>query len=293
MAIQLTVKNWRSYLPILDVIRDYRREDFHHDLVAGLIVGIITIPQAIAYAFLAGLPPEAGLYACLVPMVIYALLGSSKQMVVGPVAVAALMVAAAVGERATAGSEAYLGITTVLCLQAGLILLLLRASNMGGVVNLLSHPVIAGFINAAAILIIVSQLGPLIGVNSSPGSPLQRLGELAESAGSLNTATAMVGIGSAVIMWLVHRYSVPCLQLLGLSIPDNHAISRLGPLVVCVAAVYAVWLGDLQQRFDVEVIGEVPGGLPGFTLPPFNSCLLYTYPSPRDQRPNLVRRLMQ
>ena len=92
MAFQLAVKNWRSYIPILGVIRDYRREDFHHDLVAGLIVGIITIPQAIAYAFLAGLPPEAGLYACLVPMVIYALLGSSKQMVVGPVAVAALMV---------------------------------------------------------------------------------------------------------------------------------------------------------------------------------------------------------
>jgi SulP family sulfate permease len=273
LAIQLTVKNWRSYIPILDVVRDYRREDFHHDLVAGLIVGIITIPQAIAYAFLAGLPPEAGLYACLVPMVIYALLGSSRQMVVGPVAVAALMVAAAVGERASAGSEAYLGITTVLCLQAGLILLLLRASNMGGVVNLLSHPVIAGFINAAAILIIVSQLGPLIGVSSSPGSPLQRLAELAESVGSLNTATAMVGIGSALVMWLVHRYSVRFLQMLGLSIPDNHAISRLGPLVVCVVAVLAVWFGDLEQRYDVEVIGMVPGGLPEFTLPPFNTTL--------------------
>ena len=273
LAIQLTVKNWRSYIPILDVIRDYRREDFHHDLVAGLIVGIITIPQAIAYAFLAGLPPEAGLYACLVPMVIYALLGSSKQMVVGPVAVAALMVAAAVGERASAGSDAYMAITTVLCLQAGLILLLLRASNMGGVVNLLSHPVIAGFVNAAAILIIVSQLGPLIGLTSSPGSPLEKLAELGESLSDINPATAMIGLASALIMWLVHRYSVPFLQLLGLAIPDNHAISRLGPLVVCVAAVLAVWMGDLNGRFNVDVIGVVPGGLPAFTLPPFNSAL--------------------
>ena len=90
------VNNWRSYLPIIDVVRDYRREDFHHDLVAGLVVGVITVPQAIAYAFLAGLPPEAGLYAGRVPTVLYALLGSSRQLVVGPVAVAALMGAAAV-----------------------------------------------------------------------------------------------------------------------------------------------------------------------------------------------------
>jgi SulP family sulfate permease len=273
LAFQFAVKNWRSYIPILDVIRDYRREDFHHDLVAGLIVGIITVPQAIAYAFLAGLPPQAGLYACLVPMVIYALLGSSKQMVVGPVAVAALMVAAAVGERAAAGSDAYLAITTVLCLQAGLILLLLRASNMGGVVNLLSHPVISGFVNAAAILIIVSQLGPLLGIDSSPGSPLERLHELGQSITSLNPTTTATGIGSALIMWLVHRHGVRFLQILGLPIPDNHAISRLGPLVVCVVAVAAVWSGDLDTRFGVSVIGEVPGGLPDFTLPPFNTEL--------------------
>ena len=140
MAFELRVKNWRSYLPILDVVRDYQRADFPHDLIAGLIVGMITVPQAIAYAFLAGLPPQAGLYACLAPMVIYAILGSSKHLVVGPVAVAALMVAAAVGEHAPAYSDAYLGITTILCLQCGIILWLLRVSNMGGVVNLLQPP---------------------------------------------------------------------------------------------------------------------------------------------------------
>lgn len=273
MALQLAVKNWRSYIPILDVIRDYRRDDFHHDLIAGLIVGIITIPQAIAYAFLAGLPPEAGLYACLVPMVIYAVLGSSRQMVVGPVAVAALMVAAAVGERAAAYSDAYLGITTVLCLQAGLILLLLRASNMGGVVNLLSHPVIGGFINAAAILIIVSQLGPLFGIASTPGSPIERLVELSDNLSAANPATIAIGVGSAVVMWLVHRHGVRFLQLLGFRIRDNHPVSRLGPLFVSAAAVLAVWLGDLDTAFGVAVIGEVPRGLPDFTLPPFNSGL--------------------
>ena len=100
MRLQTRIKNWRRYVPILDVIKHYRREDFPHDLVAGIVVGVITVPQAVAYAFLAGLPAQAGLYACLAPMVIYAILGSSKQLVVGPVAIAALMVAATVSEFA-------------------------------------------------------------------------------------------------------------------------------------------------------------------------------------------------
>ena len=131
------VKNWRSYIPILDVIRRYRSGDFGHDAVAGIILGVITVPQAVAYAFLAGLPAEAGLYACLVPMMLYAILGSSRELVVGPVAVAALMVAATVKEFAPAYSYEYLSIATIISLQAGLLLWILRLSRMGGVVNLL------------------------------------------------------------------------------------------------------------------------------------------------------------
>lgn len=270
MAFELGVKNWRSYVPILDVVRDYEREDFQHDLVAGLIVGVITIPQAIAYAFLAGLPPQTGLYACLVPMLIYALLGSSKQMVVGPVAVAALMVAAAVGSRTSIYDLDPVSLTTVLCVQAGLVLLVLRATNMGGVVNLLSHPVIGGFVNAAAILIIVSQLGPLLGIESSPGNPLDRVIELGERLATFNPASMVIGIGSTVIMWLVSRHAVGFLRLLGLKLPQNHAVSKLGPLVVAAGAILAVWAGDLDNRFGIDVIGEIPSGLPAFTLPPYS-----------------------
>ena len=270
MALQ-PVKNWRSYLPILDVIRDYRREDFHHDLIAGVVVGVISVPQAIAYAFLAGLPPEAGLYACLVPMVIYALLGSSKQLVVGPVAVAALMVAAAVGEYAPAYSDAYLGITTVLCLQAGIFLLLLRVSNMGGIVNLLSHPVIAGFVNAAALLIIISQLGAFTGiVTSSQANPLDRLLEISANFAQLNPPTLLLGIGCALGLWFVQHYLVKLLRRFGVRLPDKHPISRLGPLMVAIAAGIAVAVGGLDTDYDVAVIGEVPGGLPALTLPPFD-----------------------
>ncbi len=271
LAFELRVKNWRSYLPILDVIRDYQRLDFHHDLVAGLVVGMITVPQAIAYAFLAGLPPEAGLYACLVPMVIYAILGSSRQLVVGPVAVAALMVAAAVGEYAPAYSDAYLGITTVLSVQAGIILWLLRLSNMGGAVNLLSHPVIVGFVNAAALLIIISQLGPLMGIPSDPGlNPLDRLIQYGATLDRLNPTAVAVGLGSGAGMWLIHRHLTTALGLFGIDLPKDHPISRLGPLIVAVAAIAAVWAGELHSAFDVAVIGEIPGGLPALTLPPFD-----------------------
>lgn len=271
MAFELRVKNWRSYLPILDVVRDYRRSDFPHDLIAGLIVGMITVPQAIAYAFLAGLPPQAGLYACLAPMVIYTILGSSKHLVVGPVAVAALMVAAAVGEHAPAYSDAYLGITTILCLQCGIILWLLRVSNMGGVVNLLSHPVIVGFVNAAAFLIIISQLGPLTGIPSDADqNPVQRLLQLADSFSELNPTALAIGLASAVLMWLVSRRLVHFLHLFGIDIPPDHPLTKLGPLAVAVIAALAVWLGNLHQTMDVAVIGIVPGGLPAFTLPPFD-----------------------
>ena len=148
------VKDWARFVPIVATLRSYRRDDFGHDLVAGLVLGVVTVPQAVAYAFLAGLPAQAGLYACLAPMVIHAVLGSSRQLVVGPVAIAALMVAATVGEYAPAYSDAYLSITSILCLEVCIVLWLLRLLQMGGIVNLLSHPVIAGFVNAAAILIV-------------------------------------------------------------------------------------------------------------------------------------------
>ncbi len=271
LAFEFRVKDWRSFIPIIDVIRTYQRQDFNHDLVAGLVVGMITVPQAIAYAFLAGLPPEAGLYACLAPMVIYAVLGSSRQMVVGPVAVAALMVAAAVGEHAPAYSDAYLGITTILCLQSGVVLWLLRLSNMGGVVNLLSHPVIVGFVNAAALLIIISQLGPLMGIGSDASlNPVDKLLQLAGSTADINSTALAIGLSCGTGMWLIQRYITAPLRMVGIRLPRDHPLTRLGPLLVAIAAALAVAAGNLDETAGVKVIGEVPGGLPALTLPPFD-----------------------
>jgi len=274
LRLSTRIKSWRRYVPILDVIKRYRREDFPHDLVAGIVVGVITVPQAVAYAFLAGLPAQAGLYACLAPMVIYAILGSSKQLVVGPVAIAALMVAATVSEFAPQYSEEYLGITTVLCLQAGLVLLLLRISNMGGLVNLLSHPVIVGFVNAAAILIVVSQLNAFTGIaRGTANDPFNRLADLLQAANTVNPAALAVGVACLAGLWLVRLSAIPIARLFFKNISDGHPVARAGPMIVAVAAGFAVWAGGWEESYGLATVGLVPAGLPSLTIPVFDADL--------------------
>jgi len=268
------IKNWRSYIPILDVTRRYRSGDFGHDAVAGIILGIITVPQAVAYAFLAGLPAEAGLYACLVPMILYAILGSSRELVVGPVAVAALMVAATVKEFAPAYSYEYLSIATIISLQAGLLLWLLRLSRMGGVVNLLSHPVVSGFVNAAALIIILSQLLPFTGQGSQVGnSTWDNLTALSGSIEKVNPIALAIGFGGLVILWLTQRYGhlllVPFSQRETEEL-EQSPITRIGPMIVVVLSVVAVIGFNLDGRFGVPTVGNIPAGLPSLTIPPFN-----------------------
>lgn len=271
MRVDLTVRNWRSYLPLWTILARYRRRDFGPDLIAGLILGVITIPQAIAYAFLAGLPAEAGLYACLVPMVLYAIFGSSRHLVVGPVAVAALMVASAVGQYAPAYSDAYLGITGVLSLQAGLFLWILRVLQMGGVVNLLSHAVITGFVNAAVLLIVLSQLHPLFGLTNNAGdpSPLARLEDLFAQLPSLNPATTAIGVASALCLFVFNYLLIPIIRRFIRDFPLEHPIAKAGPIAAALLAGLTVWWLGLEQTNGVTTVGAIPGGLPGFTMPPF------------------------
>jgi SulP family sulfate permease len=234
------------------------------------VLGVITIPQAIAYAFLAGLPPEAGLYASLAPMVIYAILGSSNQLVVGPVAITALMVATAVGEYAPQYGHSYLEVATVLSLQAGIILWLLRLSQMGGLVNLLSHPVITGFVNAAALLIVVSQLPAITGIGGGDATdPYHQLVNLATHLEELELSVVLVATACLLGLWLVRRYGVAVLRLFIKGVPDEHPVSRTGPMLVTAAAVAAVVIWNLDESFGVAVVGHLPAGLPAFTLPPF------------------------
>ena len=265
---KMGLREWPGYVPLVPILQAYKREDFNHDLVAGLVVGMVTIPQAVAYAFLAGVPPQAGLYACLAPMVLYAIFGSSRQLVVGPVAVAALMVASTVSEYAPKYSDAYLGITTIICLQAGIVLWLLRLSRMGGLVNLLSHPVITGFVNAAAILIIFSQIPAFAGLGSDAGTtPTEVVMLLVTSPANVDQLSVLFGSIALVLLLTLPRVLPRLVRIFGFKISATHAITRLGPMIVAILAITAASFGDVATT--LSTVGKVPSGLPAIKAPPF------------------------
>ncbi|MCK4713317.1 MAG: sodium-independent anion transporter, partial [Marinosulfonomonas sp.] len=165
----------RRYLPILEWSRDYNRDTLSNDLVAAVIVTIMLIPQSLAYALLAGLPPEMGLYASILPLLAYALFGTSRVLAVGPVAIISLMTAAAVGQMALSGTAEYATAAIVLAFMSGLILLVMGVLRLGFLANFLSHPVIAGFMAAAIMLIATSQIKHLFGIRAY-GNDLVTLG---------------------------------------------------------------------------------------------------------------------
>lgn len=272
LRIRRGLRDWRSYVPLITTLNHYQRQDLSHDIMAGLIVGMVTIPQAVAYALLAGVPPQSGLYACLLPMVLYAVFGSSKQLVVGPVAVAALLVTATVSELAPRYSEAYLGITTLLCLQVGLILGLLRLTKMGGLVTLLSHPVINGFVNAAAILIIISQLPGLTGISiEDTTNPATALMGVAAQFNQLNPTALTFGV-IALLFLLVSRPLIAwLLSTAAVAEPNTHPLTRVGPMLCAVVAATVVALFGLKD--DLSTVGIIPAGLPHITLPPMSLSL--------------------
>ena len=272
LRVRRGLRDWRSYVPLVATLSVYRRQDLGHDVMAGLIVGMVTIPQAVAYALLAGVPPQSGLYACLLPMVLYAIFGSSKQLVVGPVAVAALLVTATVSDLAPRYSEAYLGITSLLCLQVGLLLGLLRLTKMGGLVTLLSHPVINGFVNAAALLIIISQLPGLTGVSiDNATNPSGALVALVTQLNQINPVALSFGL-LALLFLLVSRPAIR--WLLSVSQLQNagaHPLTRIGPMFCAIIAASAVAFFGLEN--SLATVGTIPSGLPGITLPPMSLTL--------------------
>ena len=158
------MKPLAAYLPILDWGRGYTRAMATDDLIAAVIVTIMLIPQSLAYALLAGLPPEIGLYASILPLVAYAVFGTSRALAVGPVAVVSLMTASAVGEIAAQGTADYLTAAVVLAFLSGVMLIAMGLFRLGFLANFLSHPVISGFITASGLLIAASQLKHILGI---------------------------------------------------------------------------------------------------------------------------------
>ena len=238
----------RRLVPALVWLPRYRRADLAGDLTAGLTTAVLLIPQAMAYALLAGLPPVVGLYAAVAPPLVYALFGSSPKLAVGPVAMDSLLVAAAVGSVAVAGSDAYVVTAAALALMVGAVQLGMGVLRLGFIVNFLSRPVLSGFTSAAALVIAASQLGPLLGVRLGPSMTLHTIvGELAGAIGAVHAPTVAVAAVSAALLLLLGRW-------------------RGKALLVVVLGIVASALLDLPG-LGVAVLGEVPPGLPAPALP--------------------------
>lgn len=241
----------KNLLPGLDTLLSYDRSNLKHDIAAGLTVGVMLIPQGMAYAMIAGLEPIYGLYAATIPILLYAFLGTSRQLAVGPVAMVSLLTASGVAVLADAGSEVYLGYVLLLALMVGLIQFLMGVLRLGFLVNFLSHPVISGFTSAAAIIIGASQLKHLLGIALPKSDYVHEIFiAAARQIGSIHWITLALGLGGIGIIWLVKKISR--------SIP--------GQIVAVVLSILVVAVFGLDQQ-GVAIVGQVPGGLPSFQLP--------------------------
>ncbi|MCL6266954.1 SulP family inorganic anion transporter [Flagellimonas myxillae] len=241
------------YFPIISWIKSYNRSTFLSDLSAGTTLGVMLVPQGMAYAMIAGLPPIYGLYAALIPQLVYAITGTSRQLAVGPVAMDSLLVATGIGALHLASIEDYISAVLFLTLVVGGIQLLLGIFRMGFFVNFLSKPVISGFTSAAAILIGLGQLKHILGTQFSQSSKVHELLQgVFDSFGNINAFTLLVGL-IAIAMILI-------LGKLSKRIPIA--------LLVVVLGILGVTLFDLGD-FGVPLVGEIPKGLPMFQLPNF------------------------
>ena len=247
-------------------LRAYRPAWLAGDLTAGVIVTVMLIPQSLAYALLAGLPPEVGLYASILPIVAYALLGSSMTLAVGPVAVASLMTASALQPLASAGSAEYVALAVQLSMISGVMLLAFGALRLGFLAYFLSHSVISGFITGSAVLIAVGQLKYILGVKVAGSNVLETLLGLARALPQTRPVTVVIGVASLLFLLLARRYLAPVLTRLGVPAKAAELMAKLAPMVAVVASTAVVGLFKLNETAGVSVVGNVPQGLPQLSL---------------------------
>jgi SulP family sulfate permease len=240
--------------------------------VAALIVTVMLIPKSLAYAMLAGLPPEVGLYASVAPLVLYAVLGTSRVLAVGPVAVVSLMTAAAIGEQAALGVHSYWAIAITLAFISGAMLLLMGFLRLGFLANFLSHPVISGFISASGLLIAASQLKALMGVQAEGHNFVELVGALVAQIPNIHALTLALGVAATAFLFWVRKGLKPLLQGWGLGATAADMIAKAGPVAAIVVTAVATWaLGWNAQ--GLKIVGTVPQGLPPLTLPLWDLAL--------------------
>ena len=243
--------NLKQFFPILDWLPNYKKAYFPGDISAGLTVGVMLIPQGMAYAMIAGLPPVYGLYAAMIPQVVYAIFGTSRQLAVGPVALDSLLVAAGVSGIAALGSESYILLAVLLSFIMGLVQVAFGIFRLGFLVNFLSKPVISGFTSAAALIIGLNQLKHIIGVDLDRSNNIfSIIYQAFLSYEIINWVTLSIGIGGILFLRNIKKV--------------HHSIP--GSLIAVVAGILVVQFGGLESD-NVSIVKEIPIGLPSFSIP--------------------------
>jgi len=246
---------FRQFLPILEWLPQYKPSFLRGDLLAGLTVAVMLVPQGMAYGLLAGLPPIYGLYAGIVPLLLYAFFGTSRQLSVGPVALVSLLVLTGVGKFAEPGTPLFVGLAISTALIAGIIQIILGAFRLGFLINFLSHPVISGFTSAAAFIIGLSQIRNLFGIDIPRSNRIHEvIGSLMSHINEIHYPTLWIGLGGIVFIFILKKI--------------NKAIP--GALLAVLVGVVVVWQFQLYDQ-GVAIVGEVPRGLPAFEMPQLNA----------------------
>ncbi|TNE42687.1 MAG: sulfate permease [Alphaproteobacteria bacterium] len=259
----------RRVFPFLDWAGAYNRQTLLNDGTAAVIVTIMLIPQSLAYAMLAGLPPQMGLYASILPLVAYAIFGTSRTLAVGPVAVVSLMSATAVGAVVGNNGEGFVEAAMLLALLCGGILVVLGVLRLGFLANFLSHPVISGFISASGVLIAVSQLKHILGIHVSGHNLLHLLPSLVSGLPQTNFYTLAIGLVSLIFLYGVRIYLDPLLSRLHVPASWRQFLVKAGPVFAVIGTTLATLAFNLSEK-GVQTVGDVPMGLPQLHLPAFD-----------------------
>ncbi|WP_237068244.1 SulP family inorganic anion transporter [Microbulbifer guangxiensis] len=254
-------------------LKRYRAQWLGRDAVAALVATMMLVPQALAYAALAGLPPHLGLYASLLPLVGYAMFGSSSALSVGPVAVLALMTASALSSIAAPGTADYITGAVILAALTGVFSFAMGLLRLGALSNLLSHPVINGFVSGAATLIIIGQIGPLLGVPTDGDTAFIILLHSVEELPESSPLTSAIGLTSLALLLGARLGLAPLLVRLGSSAGTARLLARLAPMLLVLGAIALTYFLEWDRKIDV--VGAIPSGLPEFGLPTFEWRLTF------------------
>ncbi len=248
----------KNHIPILLWLPNYKKSWFKSDLFAGLTVGVILIPQGIAYAIIAGLPPIYGLYTAMIPQVVYAIMGTSRQLSVGPAAMDSLIVASGIGMLASIGSEHFIVLAVLLAFMVGFFQFLFGIFRLGFLVNFLSKPVISGFTSGSAIIIGMNQIGNLMGIKVDRSNQVHSLFmEVIDKLADIHWASALIGLMAIIFIIIVKKI--------------NRKIP--GSLVVVVLGILSAYLFKLELK-GVIILGDIPQGLPEFIIPTFDMAFI-------------------